>query len=335
MGSVLAILDEEEEYVLCLMDYIKNKLDYDFSVIAFTELQAYLDFEKDKNVAVLLFHENMNNEIINSCRAAQKVCLKESNLVPGNIKDKSIFKFQSAEKIMKELYSILAEQKEEFRKVKYPLQTKVLGVFLPFHASFGTNISFALAYELSKHMKTLFISFNPFISSKEMGNVEEIQGLADTIYYCKQKNANFSLKVKTIIGNKDTLDYLLGVFHWSDIAELTEEEGHILLDELKHNLGYECIILDFGELANATNALLDHCEVIYLPYINEEGSYKREELLRQVQLKKGEGFMNKISLFELPHEETRSESYWTSIKEGKYNKLARLFIEKEELLIGE
>ena len=330
MGRVLAILDKDEEYVKNLMEYMKQKKEFNFSVVAFTDGAAYLEYEEVTNVAILLHQESYDSVLINKSNAKQKVTLREvKNVLPSE--SLSIFKYQSIELIMKEILRLFEGEDTSRYVTAQDGNAMIISVCSSTQEVSTTKIALALAYEYSKCKRVLFLSFDAFFTTKIIGVKEEMQGISDLIYYAKQKNNNFNTKIKSLISHKESLDYILGVSHWSDISELLEEELDHILKELKNQLGYDLIIIDVGMFANITNGLLTHSDCIY-EVLNKGIFYlqKANEFHRQLLIKTEKNIMERFITIPALKDGIEEEDIWTAIKTGSYHLYVKeLIIDKK------
>lgn len=336
MGEILAILDEKEEYVIRLMEYMKYKGGFNFTIVAFTDGATFIEYEATTNIAILLFQENYDEATIEKSKAKQKICLRESKGKLLNESDLSIFKYQSVEAIIKEILRLYEGNKEVAFLDNLGNKTLILSVCSPTQEASTSRVALSLAYEYAKDKRTLFLSFDPFLTTKAFGMREETQGITDLIYYGKQKHPNFPLKIKSLLNQKNGFDYIIGVVHWSDISELGEDEAKYLMNEIKDNLGYEVIVIDVGMFVNMTTALLQHCDRIY-EIINKEGFDldKDKAFRRQLLLKTGEKILNRmVPISPLHIEQAGEKDFWTSVKEGSFRQLAKELIAGKEDAYG-
>lgn len=334
MSEILAILDKEKEYLEQLIHYIKLKEGFNFTIVAFTDESAYLEYEAENSVAILLYQNDYHDIVMEQSSAKQKIALVETKITSDDENKKSIFKYQSVEIIIKEILKCYEGTHKIHIRETVNSDLCVIGVCSPAQEPSSNLISLSLAYEYGKTRKTLLLSFDPFLNSKILGVREEIQGISELIYFMKQKNNNLSLKINSIVDKKETFDYIAGVSHWIDLFELMEEETNKLLNEIKTNLGYDVIIIDMGNFNHFTLALMEHCDYIY--QVMNKGELHREkdrEFRRQVILKKDELFAKKI--FQIASLNLELDiDLWVSIKEGKFNQFAKELIVREGLLIG-
>lgn len=334
MSDILAILDKEKDYLVQLTDYLKLKKEFNFTVVAFTDGAAYLEYEESNPVAILLYQDSYDEGIIKQSKATQKIALIETKSPQNENDRKSIFKFQSAMFLIKDILKYYEGTQGIHIMDGASNNLCVIGICSPAQDPSINYIGLSLAYEYGKTRRTLLLSFDTFLNSKIFGARDEVQSISDLIYFVKQKNNNLSLKIASIINKKETFDYIVGVSHWIDLFELMEEEVDQLFHETKTNLGYEVIIIDMGSFNHLTLTIMEQCDYIY--EIISKGEIYREkqrELHRQVTLKKGESLIKKF-LSISPVCIDLDIDPWSVVKEGKINQYAKELIAKEGTIIG-
>ena len=253
MSCILAIYDYETDYANHLMDYIKRKQKVLTQIRVFTNHNSLNEYLEHNQIHILLLGESISVEEILHVNIRNICMLSEGNNMRENIGYPVIYKFQSAELVMQELFS------------HYPLEVpvgnsytsgehkvKIITVFSIACESEQTVISLSLAQHYARHKKTLYINLDIFQVLPELLGRNIEKNLSEFIYFLKQNHPNLITKMNTIITKMDKLDYIQGVTFGPDLYELTTGDIAEWIKELRKSAQYEVIIFDVGCIFLAT-----------------------------------------------------------------------------------
>ena len=122
--------------------------------------------------------------------------------------------------------------------------------------------------------------------------------LGDALYYTKQENSNFGLRLRMLVRTIDELDYIPPMPVSLDLKEVRWEEWKVLFKQIVEDSVYEVILLDIGESVQGLLKMLDLCDRIYMPVLEDDVSQEKlrqyEENLQRLQL---ERLMEKTYMF--------------------------------------
>ena len=122
--------------------------------------------------------------------------------------------------------------------------------------------------------------------------------LGDALYYTKQENSNFGLRLRMLVRTIDELDYIPPMPVSLDLKEVLWEEWKVLFKQIVEDSVYEVILLDIGESVQGLLKMLDLCDRIYMPVLEDDVSQEKmrqyEENLQRLQL---ERLMEKTYMF--------------------------------------
>ena len=97
-----------------------------------------------------------------------------------------------------------------------------------------------------------------------------------------------------------------------DLKEVSEKEWEILLKELVENSMYEMVILDVGESVQGLFRILEKCNRIYMPILEDEISKNKlkqyDENLKQLNLEKIERTTTRFVILEPIEEYARARA---------------------------
>lgn len=332
MNEVLAVLDKDKEYLEQLVHYLKQKKNFNFIVVAYTDITPYLEYEETNKVAILLYH-NSYDELVIGCNAKQKIVLMETKAFSEENKV-GIYKYQSVEILMKEILRLYDGSQGINIREALSGDLHIVGIASITGEVSSNYVGAILAYEYGKSKRTLFLSLDPFQSKKMLGIREESEGISDLIYYVKQKNNNLYLKISSLINKIETFDYIIGLSHWNDLFELQEEEVKQIINAIRSHLNYEVLIVEMGSMNHFSIALMEECDCIYQPIQKGEiYQEKDKEFRRQVILKKDEIFANTIKSVLVPGIDNNITTN-VIFKNEKMNEFAKELVIREGSCVG-
>lgn len=267
----LVIFDEEKQYANLLMDYFTRKKDIPFQTVTFTEKSKLIQFLKKEKVEMLLISATDFNEEIEQADIKEIILLSEGTLPLEYSKYQSIYKFKSAENIVREVLERFIEiESDKESLVVTKGEAKVIGVYSPVGRSGKTTFALALAQILSEGHKTLFISFEEFAVFQNELELSSPGNLADLMYYYKQNPDTVSIKLQAIVQKINSLDYVSPIYYARDLRETTTEEWKKLLNHLSSVTSYEYIVLDIGDMIGDLLSMLDYCDQIFMPTVDDK-----------------------------------------------------------------
>jgi hypothetical protein len=298
MQHTLAILQMDEEYAYSLMDFMNRQKEFGFKVFAFTNKELYFEFEKKQKVQVLLFDDSLTIEDLSRVRAMSKYYLSDMLNTKEYLGYKAIFMYQSANQIMQHISEFYVLEGNAIYHGKQVEQHHIIGICSATYNQAQCDLGVLVANDYAKQGKTLFLSFQPFLSKATLDQGQGFE-LSEAIYLIKKGETNPSDKLSHLITSQSSFDYLVGVEHYSDIIEMTADEAIKLLEAITQIGTYQYIILDFPMPGGAISLLLSQCEKIYEPATKDKLSEQlRKEFYRQIALREGEQIIERIQIID-------------------------------------
>lgn len=312
-SRTLVIYDEEKQYSNLLMDFFSNKKDIPFQTITFTEKSKLIQFLQTNQIEMLLISANSLDEDIEAADIKEIILLSEGSLPLEYSTYPSIYKFKSAEDIVREVLERFIEietDKESFVAPKS--KANIIGVYSPVGRSGKTTFAIALAQILSEGHKTLFISLEEFAVFQNEMEISSPGNLADLMYYFKQNPDTVSIKLQAIVQNINSLDYVSPIYYARDLRETTTEEWKELFDYLSMVTSYEYIVLDIGDMIGDLLSMLDYCDQIFMPTVDDKLSEMKINKIETVILQSDkEKLLDKIIKTKAPKPENNyMEERW-------------------------
>lgn len=269
--QILAVLEPKEEYANLFLNYVKELRDSLFDTRVFTKVTALKEFMGENRVDVLLASDQSAYEEVRQ-KAGFTILLTEGRMVREADSYPAVYKFQSADQILREVFDLCAEQCEDKSTYYLPKQIRCcrqLAVFSPYGGTGKTTLSVVLGHLLGVQKKVLVVNLEPFSRPCDWFSCGEEVALSRLIYYMKQGRKDLDMKLQSLIQRVGNADYLCGVRHYLDIQGMGKKDLEQLFYALWKYTSYDVILYDVSFVNEGIEVLLEQCDVLYEPVIAE------------------------------------------------------------------
>ncbi|MBQ8857849.1 MAG: hypothetical protein IJ024_06855 [Lachnospiraceae bacterium] len=268
--KIFAICDAEKQYARKLMEAFCEKKNFGFQIHAFSQVEELKAFAEQTQIEVLLISGKVMSETISRMNIGKIILLSDGEIYEAFSDYESIYKYQSAEHIMKEVLCYYAEYAKPVTGMHYGKQEfEVYGVYSPVGRCGKSALAESLAGSFGKSKKTLLLDLQSFSALKEQLSDEELWDLADIIYFLRQGKKTFLYKLNSIVRSRETFDYILPMKTPADIRSVTLAEWTELLEKLALDSDYRVVIIDFGNDVCGLFQLLSQCTKVYIPVLSD------------------------------------------------------------------
>lgn len=290
MNKLLVALYDTQGYMRALAEYFGKK-NFLLESRLFTKAESLNEFLKEKQPDVLLLGEDVDRSSLRYLdRAGHLVILSEVNCVSEGMGEYPlIFKYQSADTILKEIFAIM-EGKENYhsaigKSVCGP--TEVLGIYHLYGAPLAVHQICQERGELPE--KCLFVNMELFDGGRNGSRAagEDSRGLSEMIFYLKQKNEKLALKLRQLVQQREGIDHLDPAADFRDLYSLSREDVDRLLTVLANETGYERVIFDIGFLTDTALYLLYCCDCVYIPKARNSWEESLADGLEKLLIREG------------------------------------------------
>lgn len=284
--KMLAVCAREERYSARLAEYARNKNNCPFQVQAFSAVTTLTEYLKLRGAdAVLLDEAYYRQEEWREYDGA--LCLLGNGIGPGEYPPR-IFRYQSARDILND---VLAQCKPAAGKGERPSVCKrkleVFGVYSPVGRCGKSLFTLALALELARHRRTLYLNLESW-PGLEAKLIEAPEGsLSDLLYFLRQRRGLLPERLCGMAVTVDKLDLIPPVRAPADLTAVSVEDWQYLFETLRCGSGYEAVALDIGDSPQPVEKLLGMCSRVYVPTLLGERS--RIKLSRFLDFVKANG----------------------------------------------
>ena len=299
--KVLAVCDAEKQYAMKLMEAFCEKRNLGFQIHVFSDVEELKQFAQHTQLEILLITGKLMSENLQRFNIGKIILLSDGEIYEEFSDYESIYKYQSAERILKEILCYYAEYARPATGMYYgKKEFEVHGVYSPIGRCGKSALARALAGRFGKRRKTLLLDLQSFSACLEQLGEEELWDLADIIYFLRQGKKTFLYKLGSIVRSQGSYDYILPMKTPADLRSVTLAEWTELLEKLATDSDYQVIVLDFGSEVCGLFGLLDQCTKIYTPVLLDENSKRKiqnfEKILKDENFEKVLESMEKICL---------------------------------------
>ena len=231
---------------------------------------------EQKQVHILLVDETFTKEERNKIQAEKVFVLTKGRVKDLGEEEYELYKYQRAGKMIAKIFETYLEQSPD--NLMRPLQkerTRLVAVYSPIHRVGRTQFAIALGKEYAKREKVLYLNLEEYAGLPQ--EKEEELDLGDMLYYIRQGNGNLGIRLTSAVKMMDGLGYLPSIPFPPDLREVSFEEWEQLLKQIMETSVYERVILDLGESVQGLYRLLQMCDRVYMPVLEDDISLRKLE----------------------------------------------------------
>lgn len=272
------ICDVQREYAECLFRILTERFAGQYQFHLFTDVDRMMEFTEQAGAGVLLVSEGYRAQA-ERARAQRRFVLTELPCVreSGNSDVIPVFRYQPAERIIREFAPVLYSLPDPERPVKPAAAVKtdargLIGVYSPVHRIGKTRFALRLGRKLAEEVPVLYLSLEGYSGRSLYFPGEEGEDLGDLLYYLRQERTDCGLKISSMTGQLGQLDYIRPMKNVMDLRDVRKEEWLSLLDTVAEKCIYEAVILDLGDSIDGLYDILERCGRVYTPYISDSVS---------------------------------------------------------------
>ena len=283
MKKIQVALYDKKGYMPCLVGYLCKKGRGILEARLFSSLEMLTECAEAGNIDVLLAGEEVAGELHGLAGKISRIMrLSEGNQVKEASEYYLLFKYQPAQEIVKEVLEQIAEDDNIAFTKAFSQRRAVdfIGVYAPFGGSGVTEYAVSLAGKLAEKGKVLYISLEQFHSlvflQEKKKETISYRGMSEVVFYLKQRKEKLALKLETVVASWSGADYIFAVEDYRDLYSLSSEDVHQFLNVLSGQTDYETVIFDIGFLSEAALALMERCNMLYMPYAKTKQQKSKE-----------------------------------------------------------
>lgn len=307
MKKILAVFDGDHLYAQRLTDYLNQKKKFPFQVIQFTNENALKSYAEEHVISVLLISTDVMNEEIRQWNIGTIVYL--TNMEEQNEWDscRTVYKYQSAENVVKELFSCYdALFPVGYMEPIWQEDSKIIGIYAPYGENRNTVFSFLFGVILAERYRVLYLNMEGFSGFTKMFCQDFLYDLSDILYYESLEDRHWKDKKELFIQEYKGMKWIPPVCYPEDREYLTKEMIEKILKELLKSKEFDRIVINIADHFFFASTILDLCHEIYIPIQDDVISgWKMSEFEEWMERSGRHDTKKKIKKIQLPCDDIR------------------------------
>lgn len=263
--KVFAICDLEEAYVVHLAQYLNQKSDLPFRVMAFTNLNSLIEYADGHEIEILLISTEAMNDEVRSLNVRRIIILSDGETPALDSDDPSIDKYQDSDTIARLVCSYAgtacAQMKDSLG------DCALIGVYSPVARCGKTLFCLTLAQSLARSGKTLYLNMESWSGLEGLLQANWREDLADLMYVARSQRESLSVRLEEIVKSFGTLDICPPSFFPEDLRDIDALQWAQFFAALSQAGAYQSILLDLGDQIKDIPQLLRMCSKVFLPIL--------------------------------------------------------------------
>lgn len=299
-----AICDLETGYAERLTEYISERQNIPFQILAFSGIESLKTFAKDHEIELLLISSRMMCPQVRAMDIRRTIILSEGEVVREYQDYPSVYKYQSSDSLVAEVMEAYVKEADDMAPLFMQRNACIYGIYSPIGRCGKTSFALTLGQILAETQTTLYLNLEECAGFSDLLEKEYKADLTDLMYFIRQNKGNILFKLNSLTQKIGKLDYIPPAYFSSDLSDVKSEEWLRLLGNITSLGGYECVVLDLGGTVEERLPILSFCDEIFTPTCEGKGAAAKirqyEKQLKELDF--GE-LLQKTRYLQLPHSE--------------------------------
>ena len=285
----VVICDREIRYANGLGENIAEREDLAVKVYVCSSLERVLELEQAKRIHIFIVDEEITYAQRTQIGANQVFVLTRGKVADLGEEEWAIGKYQCADEIIRQIFEFYVDRtKENVMRCMNKERARMVAVYSPIHRVGKTSFALALGRACAKSKKVLYLNLEEYAGMETPQDTN--MNLGDLLYYMRQGNGNLGIRLQSAVSGHEGLNMVPPIPIVLDLKEVTWEEWEVLINELLENSLYEMVVLDVGESVQGLFPLLEMCDRVYMPVLEDEISRRKlkqyQDNVEQLKLEK-------------------------------------------------
>lgn len=328
---IMAVYDIDPGYGERFAEFVNQKEQVPFEVMAFTSMEQLKSYASDHEIELLLINSLVGGEEIEKLGASQVVTLADGEVVPLEEQYPSVYKYQAADSIVREVMASYCEKPGEPVFGALGGTGRIIGIYSPVNRCLKTSFALTLGQLLARDSKALYLNLEDCSGFKKLIGEEYRGDLSDLLYFYGQNSYSW-VRLNSVLYTWGDLDYIPPARYPEDLCQITAEEMADLIARISRESTYETIILDLGQFGKKAAAVLEICDTIYMPVKDDCISAAKVEEFEEYLSCSGHGELHKrIQKLKLPYHSSfgRRDNYLEQLLWGELGDYTRKLLKKQ------
>jgi len=261
------IYDDERVYAAKLAGFLNMTNSFSFYVRAISDREEFEDYCTNNPPRIALIDEKALDLAKN---VSGEVFVLSSVKKETNDGLHYICKYQSGDRIIRDINEILATLDNIGLIVNRKTNMKIISYFTPVRRSLSTTLSIGMGQLLSRKSKTLYMNLESYSGLNTLLGKEYAKDIGDLFYHMHSKDTGFGAALASMVENVEGLDMIPPFDNQADLISIDGEEWKSLIDRIERETEYEYLIMDLSDAVNGLYELLHISDAIITTLENDE-----------------------------------------------------------------
>lgn len=294
MGKLKLAVAGRATYMDRLADYIqKNGPEY-VEISRHSGSDGLENFLENVQPDILLYSRD-NISQTETLEHTVKILLTDTREPDTDLKP-SVFRFQSGEEILRQVFGIYGRLSGRNLTCWYLAEKlQMYAVYAPGGHELQLPFSVTCASLWGRKGKTLYLNLSEYSGMVSLLGDQEGETISDLIYGIRQNKEKFQIYLQSVLHHTEYFDYIHPPVNPKDLYEIREEDLMNLLSLLTEQSEYQYVIWNAGSFSQLTESLLRYCQHIFcVVKENSFGKYRKTELEHFLEKESAKGIREKI-----------------------------------------
>lgn len=263
------ICDKEQLYSKNLVQIFAGKKESGFQMYLFHTLDELEEFARQKQIHILLIDEEYRKEERAQISAFRKFVLVKGTKDTLLEEETGVYRYQCAQDIWDQILYSEEGQRQEQTSPAAGIKKELIGVYSPVHRIGKTKFALEMGRKLAETVPVLYLNLEEYPGNEIYFSAQPEYTLGDLFYFLRQEKTNLGIRISMMAEQTGKLDYIAPMPYVQDLWAVSCEEWQKLFHQILEQCIYEKVILDMGDSINGLFCILQDCDVVYTPYIDE------------------------------------------------------------------
>lgn len=259
----IAVCDTETVYCERLTEYLVSQGRENCEILMYTNPDAFWEDQRTRNCHAALMGEEFWRVYVHEGGVTRYIYLCEDKVPDEWNEFPAIYKYQSAENIMREIYGLIEEPEES--RGAFLGNKEIIGVYSPHQHELQSMFTLTMARMLGEQEKVLYLNFMDCAGFADLYGESYEQDIADLLYVTRAQAASFGTRLRSMTHSIGGVDYIPPAVNPENLHEAGKEDYMNLLQLICKRTDYDVVIIDFGAMVPGFYEMLRACKVLYCP----------------------------------------------------------------------
>lgn len=281
MIHVIAVCDHEEQYVTGLTDYLNMKEGFPYVVRAFTSPQALYELHSVQKIEFILMEESLYDSLPALSDREGIILLRESGM-SRYPQIKSIYKYQSCERLIHELYEIMSLQPASERLLTRTRGLQLIGFYSPVKRCLQTTLALTMGQLLGERKRVIYLNMETLSGLSYILGKDFSKDLSDLFYQIQEEKRDIACLIESMTEQINHLSVLPAMKFPTDLIQISAKQWIQLFTAIEAGSEYEILLIDLSDGVQGVFDILCQCDRIYTIRKDDRAAKEKEKQYRDL-----------------------------------------------------